>query len=341
MQKRHPLLQGQVQKYLDEELLDEQLIAFLEAINVDYVNSENCKQLMQGDLKQRLNDYQESQDWLQRLQLQLIQQEKMAAIGQLAAGIAHEINNPLGYMQSNVETLGNYTAKVRMFLEKLQELRGKLQAEEVNKDDFVTQVERLRRQGKIDYILQDIDAVIAESLSGVQKINKIVKSLLGFARRGEIVEMVDYDLNQGIHDTLIVAHNEIKYHAQVVEELGEIPLVKAADDAINQVLLNIIINAVYAIKEKGDKGLIIVSTKLSEGYVVCRISDNGIGIPKQSLETIFEPFFTNKPAGVGTGLGLSIARDIIVNKHEGKIKVESEVGKGTTFVISLPAKSAV
>lgn len=340
MKQRHPLLKQQIDKYFRGHESDQGVEMFLDSVSAHYTDMETANHSIECSLSKQVQAQKANNERLQRLQLQLIQQEKMAAIGQLAAGIAHEINNPLGYMQSNVETLGNYTQKVRLFLEKLQQLRYALKEAELSKEEFVEQVEALRKKGKIDFILQDIDAVIAESLTGISKINKIVKSLLGFARRGELVERIAYDLNQGIRDTLIVAHNEIKYHAEVVEQLGEIPLIKAADDAINQVLLNIIINAVQAIKEKGAKGVLTITTELKAGYIVCRIADNGIGIPQKSLTAIFDPFFTTKPAGVGTGLGLSIAQDIIVNKHHGKLEVASEVGKGTTFTIYLPAGSA-
>lgn len=150
--------------------------------------------------------------------------------------------------------------------------------------------------------------------------------------------MEDFDINKGIADTLTIAQNEIKYVATVTCNLGEVPTVKAKSGEVCQVLLNIIINAVQAIKEKGINGEILIKTYFDEDYINCEISDNGGGIPAEYINKIFEPFFTTKPVGSGTGLGLSISHDIIVNKHNGKLSVISDLGKGTTFTVSLPIK---
>ena len=171
------------------------------------------------------------------------------------------------------------------------------------------------------------------------RVGDIVKALRMFSRIDKQGAREDYDLNEGVRNSLIVARNEIKYIAEIREELAEIPLVSAIGGQINQVLLNLILNAAYAIKEKGlpELGLITVRTYLTDGTVCCSIQDNGKGIPAEIQKDIFNPFFTTKPVGQGTGLGLSISYDIIVNKHQGKINFSSIEGEGTTFFIQLPA----
>jgi signal transduction histidine kinase len=273
---------------------------------------------------------------IRMLQSQLIQQEKMAGIGQLSAGIAHEINNPLGYTQSNLATLQKYLDKIKDFLDTLNNIESTLQTEPT--DDVLNILKTIRtsqKKNKINIISNDIEDIIGESITGLNRIEKIVKSLLGFAR-SSTSEFEDYDLNKGIIDTLAVANNEIKYVATVVEKPGDIPHIEAAGGSINQVLLNLIINAVHAIKDTSNKGIITLKTFEKNDSVYCSITDNGIGISKENLDSIFTPFFTTKPVGTGTGLGLSIAYDIIVNKHAGEIKIESEEGKGTTFILRLP-----
>jgi signal transduction histidine kinase len=164
----------------------------------------------------------------------------------------------------------------------------------------------------------------------------IIKSLLGFARKASSSEYNEYDINSNIKSTITIAYNEIKYYAAVEENLEEVPIIKALEGEINQVLLNILVNAAHAIRSKGIQGIIKIHTYQDDGFVKCEISDNGIGISEDNINNIFNPFFTTKPVGIGTGLGLSISHDIIVNKHSGSIEVKSNEGEGTTFVISLP-----
>jgi signal transduction histidine kinase len=194
------------------------------------------------------------------------------------------------------------------------------------------------KQNKIDLIYSDLDTIFEETSEGLRRIENIIRSLLGFCRKEDENEFVEYDINKGIKDTLIVAKNEIKYLAQVTEVLKPVPLIMGIHGEINQVLLNIIVNAAHAIREKEIMGTIEIHTYSEEDFVCCEISDNGAGIKEENIKRIFEPFFTTKPEGIGTGLGLSIAYDIIVNKHKGHLEVDSEVGKGTTFRLKLPEK---
>ncbi|MDK2807568.1 MAG: two-component system, NtrC family, sensor kinase [Clostridiales bacterium] len=195
------------------------------------------------------------------------------------------------------------------------------------------------KEKKIEFILEDIPEIMSETQEGVQRIERIVKSLLGFSRTSQSQEWMEYDLNKGVQDTLTIANNEIKYYAKAVTRLGKVDLIRANAGEINQVILNLLVNASYAIKSKNeplDQNCIKISTTSDTKYAYLEIEDTGSGIPDSIKERIFEPFFTTKPVGTGTGLGLSIAHDIIVNKHKGQLQVESKRGIGTKFIIMLP-----
>ena len=170
-----------------------------------------------------------------------------------------------------------------------------------------------------------MDDIISESKDGINRIENIVKSLLGFARKASSSEFNEYDINSNIKSTITIAYNEIKYYANVEENLEEVPTIKALEGEINQVLLNMLVNAAHAIKSKGIQGTIKIHTYCENDYVKCEISDNGAGISEENINNIFNPFFTTKPVGMGTGLGLSISHDIIVNKHSGSIEVNSKL----------------
>ena len=337
MDTLHRLLKRQVEGHLAGIEMTIEMRNFLHAINEAYISHDKDRSLLERSIDMSSREYNENMEKIRMLQSQLVQQEKMAGIGQLSAGIAHEINNPLGFTQSNLGTLKKYLDKIKFFLETLKSCESTLQAENNETlQEFIDNIRASRKKNKIDIIYDDIEDIIGESIIGLQRIEKIVKSLLGFARTSISLELDDYDLNKGIRDTLAIANNEIKYFAKVVEDLGVIPSLKVAGGSINQVLLNLILNAVHAIKMTSQEGILTLRTFEKDGSVFCEITDNGIGIPKANFENIFTPFFTTKPVGMGTGLGLSIAYDIIVNKHAGQIEVKSELGKGTTFTLILP-----
>ena len=336
MDNLHRLLKRQVESHLGSTQLTKELQSFILAINEAYISQDKDRSLLERSIDISSREYNENMEKIRMLQSQLVQQEKMAGIGQLSAGIAHEINNPLGYTQSNLDTLKKYLDKIKDFLETLKNIESTQPTECSNEMRMLLEsIKDARKKNKIDLISEDIEDLIGESIVGLNRIEKIVKSLLGFARSSSS-KFEDYDLNKGIKDTLAVANNEIKYFAKVVEDLGEIPYIKAAGGSINQVLLNLIVNAVHAIKETSHEGILTIKTFAEDNFVYCSITDNGSGISKANLDHIFTPFFTTKPVGTGTGLGLSIAYDIIVNKHTGQINIESELGKGTTFTITLP-----
>jgi len=274
-------------------------------------------------------------------QAQLIQQEKLAGIGQLAAGIAHEINNPLGFITGNVEALERYFIAFSSIIAQYRELAySVITIGDSQVTEKVNQVARFEKEQDLDYILEDLPELFQDTNDGLNRMSKIVKGIKLFSRVDQQQVFELHDLNELIKGTLLVAHNEIKHYAKVEEKLGEIPMVEALGGEINQVLLNLLVNGVQSIKERdGEKrGIIRVSTWHEKEFVYCAIEDNGVGVPTENMNKIFNPFFTTKPVGQGTGMGLSISYDIIVNRHHGGIVVENCLGEGAKFTIKLPIK---
>lgn len=266
-------------------------------------------------------------------QAQLIQKEKMAGIGQLAAGVAHEINNPLGFILSNFETLEEYISFIHTLMKKYDDLGVT--------DDSINE---FKKDQDYEFIVNDIYEIIEDTSAGLNRVKEIIKSLRSFSRIDAFKEFVKYNINEGIEETLIIAKNEYKYVASVEKKFGDVPDIEAYAGEINQVILNILINAVHAIKaneENIEHGLIEIKTeRVNESNVLLSISDNGCGMDQKTISKIFDPFFTTKDVGVGTGLGLSITYDIITNKHHGTIEVESYENVGTTINITLPLKQS-
>lgn len=263
---------------------------------------------------------------LKNTQAQILQQEKMASIGQLAAGVAHEINNPMGFITSNLGTLDKYIKKLSDYIAAQAEALASLDSPEV-----LEQLKEMRRKTKLDYVLEDIGKLIEESQEGADRVKNIVQNLKTFSRVDQ-AEYKDADINDCIESTLNIVWNELKYKATVKKEYGELPLIKCFPQQLNQAFMNVLVNAAQAIEKQGD---IRIRTWHENGAINVAISDTGSGIPEDKIKNIFDPFFTTKPVGKGTGLGLSISYDI-VKKHNGEIIVESEVGKGTTFCIRIP-----
>ncbi|MFV9510118.1 ATP-binding protein [Tepidibacillus sp. LV47] len=279
---------------------------------------------------------------LNEAQSQLIQKEKMAGIGQLAAGIAHEINNPLGYIISNNHTLNKYALKIKELLLKYKDVLlnfSELQTENIERK--MTDILEYEKKHKIAFVMDDLFELLNDTNEGLERIKNIVNALRSFSSIDQLDEFSDYNLNEGIKTALIMAKSRINNNTMIYEDLADIPNIIANGAEINQVILNLILNAAYAIeiKEDGNEGIITIKTYQKEEYVCFEIEDNGIGIKEELINRIFEPFFTTKPVGTGTGLGLSISYDIVVNKHQGEIFVESKEGIGTKFVVKLPIKS--
>ncbi len=263
---------------------------------------------------------------LHESQTVILQQEKLASLGQLAAGVAHEINNPIGFVSSNINTLGKYTSKFTEFIA-LQDAAINL----IDNKDVVANVNKNRKKLKMDFILDDIDSLIKESLEGAERVKKIVLDLKNFARHGdEEAEMAN--INGCIRSSLNIVWNELKYKASINKNFGDIPLTKCYPLLLGQVFMNILINSAHAIKEHGD---ITIKTWQEEKSIYVSILDTGCGISKENINKVFDPFFTTKDVGEGTGLGMSISYDII-KKHNGSIKVESETGKWSRFIVKIP-----
>ena len=290
--------------------------------------------------------YEELQQVTQQLastQNSLIQTEKLASLGEIAAGVAHEINNPIGFVGSNLETLDKYLGKVRTVLAAYKHFVSFAADENLPRAFLlkaVQELDEIEKKQNLTLVLEDFGPLIAESRDGVQRVAKIVQSLRNFARTGQEDEVAPYDLNQIVEESLLIMQNEIKYVAHVHKSFIQLPEVVCDKGKIGQILVNILSNAAQAIKGQrgGEMGNIFVDTYVENGFAVCRIADDGPGIAPEILTRIFDPFFTTKPVGSGTGLGLSIAYGI-AQKHGGSLTAESEFGKGATFFLKLPCNS--
>jgi PAS domain S-box-containing protein len=280
-------------------------------------------------LRESAHRLEQAHRQLQENQAQFVQSEKMAALGLLAAGVAHEINNPVGFVMSNLGTLGDYVGVFKRLIDAHEALSAATTEED--RAAARARIEEIRRKEDLPYILRDVDALLRESQDGAHRVKEIIQALRSFARADE-GDRVEVNVNEGLEATLKVVWNEIKYKCTLVKRLAPVPTLPGYPGQLNQVFLNLILNAAQAIPEKGE---ITVETAAEAGHVVVRISDNGVGIPPENLSKLFSPFFTTKPVGKGTGLGLSISYNI-VRKHRGTIEVRSETGRGTTFTVRLP-----
>ncbi len=283
-------------------------------------------ELKNREIEEKKIELEDAYAELKATQAKLLHQEKMASIGQLAAGVAHEINNPMGFIISNLSTLGRYVDRIVRYID-LQSEFVELHSNSADKERLDEERQRL----KIAFVIEDMKEIVKDSLEGAERVKEIVQNLKGFARVDE-AEFQLADINECLESTINIVWNEIKYKATLKKGYGNIPLTRCYPKQLNQVFMNILINAVQAIEDKGE---ITVRTWEKEGMIHIAIEDTGCGIPEEDINRIFDPFFTRKEVGKGTGLGLSIAHDI-VKKHGGEIMVESEVGKGTKFIVKIP-----
>ncbi|KAF0191821.1 MAG: hypothetical protein FD165_1544 [Gammaproteobacteria bacterium] len=267
---------------------------------------------------------------LESAQDQLLQSEKMASIGQLAAGVAHEINNPVGYINSNIGTLKRYVEDLFRMLSAYEGVEPSLPQQQ--RDPVVA----LKKEIDLNFLKEDIAQLVNESIEGVTRVRQIVQDLKDFSHVDE-AEWQWANLHRGIDSTLNIVNNELKYKADVVKEYGDLPDVECIASQLNQVFMNMLVNAAHAIESRGT--ITVRTGKQGDDWVWAKIMDTGNGIPPDKIKRIFEPFFTTKPVGKGTGLGLSLSYSI-VQKHHGRIEVESEAGKGTTFTVWLPVTQA-
>lgn len=261
---------------------------------------------------------------------QLIQSEKLASIGQLAAGIAHEINNPIGYIFSNFGTLENYLTQLFEMLAVYERAESALAAPQIAQE-----LKAKRNALDLNFLKEDIPVLMRESKEGITRVRKIVQDLKDFSHVDTTTDWQFANLNQGIESTLNVIHNEIKYKADLVKDFGDLPAVQCLPSQLNQVVMNLVVNAAHAIG--AERGTITVRTGHDDNNAWIQVSDTGSGINAAVLPHIFDPFFTTKAIGKGTGLGLSLSYGI-VQKHHGTIAVDTELGKGSTFTVTLPIK---
>lgn len=270
---------------------------------------------------------------LEETKNQLLQSEKMASIGQLAAGVAHEINNPVGFIKSNFSSLKHYAKELNNAIKSYNTILDGVKLDEVRES-----VNTVNDEHDIDFVIEDLSSLLEESFDGINRIEDIVKSLKHFSR-SDSHQWEEADINEGIESTLKVVAHELKYIAEVEKNYGDIPLVQCLPMQINQVVMNLLVNAAQAIGQEQKEGKVVVTTYHQDDRVVIEIQDNGKGIDGDNLSKIFDPFFTTKEVGKGTGLGLSLSYSII-QKHKGDITVESTKGVGTTFTIHLPVVQA-
>ncbi|TMP85101.1 ATP-binding protein [Pseudoalteromonas sp. S983] len=250
---------------------------------------------------------------------QLMHSEKLASLGQLAAGVAHEINNPIGYVASNLSALNEYINSLMMLIKQL------------GKELPIEKTNRLKQAHDFDYINKDLPILLSQSESGLKRVIEIVHDLKDFSYLDD-AEFEEADIHLGIQSTLNILGNELKYKAKVNTSFADLPLVRCIASQINQVVLNLILNAVQEIEHNGE---ITITTGYDDMWVWFSIEDNGPGIEQSILELIFQPFFTTKEKHKGTGLGLALSRSII-DKHQGVIEVKSKLGSGSCFTVKLP-----
>jgi PAS domain S-box-containing protein len=280
-------------------------------------------------LNAKLAELQALNQQLEEAQGQLLQSEKMASIGQLAAGVAHEINNPIGFINSNLGTLKGYCRQMFDLLSAYEK-----HASAINDPAIQAAIAGARKQFEIDYLREDLPELLKESEEGLKRVKRIVQDLKNFSHVNES-EWQFADLNAGLDSTLNVVWNEVKYKATVEKDYGQLPQVRCLAAQLNQVFMNLIVNASHAIDASRGLGLINLATGQQGDEVWVEVRDSGHGMSEEIQRRVFEPFFTTKPVGKGTGLGLSLSFGI-VKKHGGRIEVSSELGQGTRFRVWLP-----
>jgi len=334
----HPNLTYQLQRFfgttdLSQITQDPNMRRFLEDVEVTYEEKDQDQSMIALLLQERLNSEQalkreKSEQGalihkLEEAHNQLLQSEKMASIGSLAAGVAHEINNPIGFVASNLGSLSSYLEDLFTVIDSYSQ---ELTALKPN-----SQSAQLAKELDLTYLKDDTHILLGECMDGIQRVKRIVQDLKDFSHVDH-GEWIVTNIHQGLDSTLNIVNNEIKYKATVEKRYGQIPDIVCIGSQLNQVFMNLLVNAAHAIVNQGK---ITVETGVVGQEVFVKISDTGSGIKPENLNRIFDPFFTTKPVGKGTGLGLSLSYGI-VKRHNGRIAVESELGKGSTFTVWLP-----
>ncbi len=281
-------------------------------------------------------------DELIQMHKDFAQSQKLESIGQLAAGIAHEINTPIQYIGDNTafvkDAFEDLTETINLFKELLN-----AQKKNTINTQMIEEMEEKLEDADIDYLSQEVPIAVNQTLEGIERVTDIVRSMKEFSHPG-VDEKVMTDIHHSIRNTVTVAKNEWKYVAELSLDFDEkMPKVFCNPGEMNQVFLNMIVNASHAIADtisdnNSDKGTITIQTKKTKDWIIIKISDTGTGIPEDLKNKVFDPFFTTKKIGKGTGQGLAISHTVVVERHQGKLAIETEQGKGTTFIIKLPVK---
>jgi signal transduction histidine kinase len=290
-------------------------------------------------LEAKRHELQESLDHLRKAQSELLQAQKLESVGRLASGIAHEINTPIQFVTDSVTFVQDAFRDLVPLIDKYRRLRRSVAAGRVD-PQLVADLEEAEDTTDLDYLMENAPGALERSIDGLGRVAALVRSMKEFAHPE--MRKVTADVNHAVSTTLTIARNEYKYFADLETDLGVLPAVPCYLGELNQVFLNIIVNAAHAIEAAlpapGERGRLQVQTRLEGDVVRISISDTGTGIPEEIRNLIFDPFFTTKEVGKGTGQGLSIAHAVIVDKHGGTLTFDSELGRGTTFHIRLPVE---
>jgi len=314
----------------DLEILVGQRTAQLAEANGKLEQDIREREMIESELIRRNSELTILNSQLLKAQALVVQSEKLASIGQLAAGVAHEINNPIGYIFSNFTSLEKYIGQLFEMIKTFEHSESHIASSEA-----LSAIAKIKEKIELEYLKDDIPELMSQSREGIARVRKIVQDLKDFSRVDSDQEWQWSDLHKGMDSTFNIVNNEIKYKADLVRDYGTIPEVECLPTQINQVIMNLVINAAHAIGP--ERGKITVRTTQKNDDVCIYVEDNGSGMPKEIVSKIFDPFFTTKPIGKGTGLGLSLSYGII-KKHNGNIEVQSEPGLGTSFCITLPIK---
>ena len=311
-------------------LLAEYDVAEMSRVQVELVGLNGEITNLQREIAIKNKNLQHTLSELKNTQMMLIHSEKMNAMGQLVAGVAHEINNPVSFVASNFHSLAEMTKDLVEAFSRLEQ-----EVESVQIEALTQAVSQIREEADMDYIVEDLDDLIVTSLDGLNRVKKIVNELRNFSRLDE-AESKLANIREGIESSLAIAQPELKNRIAVSLDIDEtLPEILCRPAELNQVFLNIIINAAQAIQ---DKGHLLIKAGADSDFITLEFTDDGVGMTPEVQQNIFNPFFTTKAPGSGTGLGLSIAHKIITDGHHGAISVESRPGEGTSIFIRLPVK---
>jgi two-component system, NtrC family, sensor kinase len=332
MDNIHSLLKRQLKKNYGTRIVPEDMKPFIDMVNKAYFDFDTDRNMIERSMEHSSQELLQANADMREAQNQLIQSEKMASIGQLAAGVAHEINNPIGFISNNVEMLQRYVADYGKVLQMVEGLKKSIEQGDIEKaKSLVQEIDQFEQEIDLDYVINDIDKLLKNTLKGIERVQNIVVDLRIFAREGTDV-MESVRIEDVIESILSIVHSELQNKADLKKNYGDTPLIRCNPQRMGQVFINLFVNASQAIE---DKGTIEVKTYQEGKYLCIDVSDTGKGIPPENLNKVFDAFFTTKSVGKGTGLGLSVSYEI-VKKHGGDIRVQSKVGVGTTFTVMLP-----